>query len=94
MKRCYELHYDGKIITGTAKELRKLTETLKCYWELHLYLPSSMRTEEKHRMNIVDMREALRLKERGYTNKSLAKKYHVCPDYMGRVLIQMKTETL
>lgn len=90
----YELHYNRKVIAGTPDELRRLAATLKCYWELHVYISSSMRTEEKHRMNIVDMREALRLKERGYTNKSLAKKYHVCPDYMGRVLVQMKSETL
>lgn len=90
----YELHYNKKVIPGTQDELRRLAATLKCYWELHVYISSSMRTEEKHRMNIVDMREALRLKERGYTNKSLAKKYHVCPDYMGRVLVQMKTEII
>lgn len=90
----YALHYTGMVLIGDEPELRRLASRLTCYWELHVYIFSSMRTEEKHRMNIVDMREALRLKERGYTNKSLAKKYHVCPDYMRRVLVQMKTETL
>lgn len=90
----YELRYNGKVIPGTEDDLRRLAKTLTCYWELHAYISSSMRTEEKHKMNIVDMREALRLKERGYSNKSLAKKYHVCPDYMGRVLVQMKSETI
>jgi hypothetical protein len=53
-----------------------------------------MRTEEKHRMNIVDMREALRLNARGYSKQTLSRRYHVCEEYMGKVLVQMKTETL
>ena len=90
----FELHYNRKVIPGTEDELRRLAATLRCYWELHVYISSSMKTEEKGRMNIVDMREALRLNARGYTQRTLAKKYHVGEDYISKVLVQMKTEIL
>ena len=93
-KISYELHYGKKVVPGRLEDLRRLTKTLSCPWNIYGVVRSSMEQLSKEKMTIIDMREALRLNKRGYSKHILAKKYHVCEEYMNKVISQMKRQPI
>jgi len=90
----YELHYGKKVVPGRLEDLQRLAKTLSCPWNIYGFVKSSMEQLSKEKMTIIDMREALRLNNRGYTKQILAKKYHVCEEYMNKVITQMQHQSI
>lgn len=91
----YELHYAdnwGEPITGTYDELMDFVKVIDCYWEIHMRVKSSMKIQPMTKMNIEEMKDASRLNKRGYSIKSIAKKFDVSEWYIRRVLSQVKKE--
>lgn len=92
----YELHLGDEKITGKLSELKGMAYGQPGYFEIYKVLQSKMNIEKSESrkvllMNIEDMREAKRLRERGYSYEVLCRKFRVGEEYMRRVLRQMNT---
>lgn len=97
MKPLYKLHMDGQVIeSGRLEEVKKIASQTEQYFEIYLHIPSVMFKEPPKikSMDIHDMREALRLSQRGYAPKEIAKKFGINVDYLRKVLRQIVTETI
>jgi DNA-binding transcriptional regulator YiaG len=97
MKPLYKLHMDGQVIeSGRLEEVKRIASQTEQYFEIYMHIPSVMfKAPAKIKaMDIQDMREALRLSQRGYAPKQIATKFGINVDYLRKVLRQMKTETI
>lgn len=74
----YELHFGEAIVHGEAiKELKEFAKSITQYYEIYKIYCSSMVEHPVSKLNIMDMREIVRLKERGWTSSAIANKFSV-----------------
>lgn len=85
----YELHIEGEIIKSTSlKELKNIAKNTLCYYEIFTYVKSNpgMSTSGNLKLKLSDMQDAAMLINKGCSKQITARKFHVNPDHLMRVL--------
>ena len=92
MKPRYEFHCDGKVFESKdLHELRRMAEKTYLPYEIYAYYRASTTSSSGNlKMNIQDMKDAKRMIDRGYSRKIVAKKFGVSPDYLMKIIKQVK----
>jgi len=90
MKKKYRLFYDGQEIESSdLRHLQRLAKGTECYYEIYEYkMFNPNGNAGKTKMNIMDMREAKRMAERGVSKNLIAAKYGISSDHLTRLLRQ------
>jgi len=89
----YEIHFDGKKIPGSLKDLKIFALNIKDPYVIYQFFESKMceikirkshSGEKKELLSEDDKETAIRLYEKGYDKKLIAKKLYVSFDYMNK----------
>ena len=95
-KALYEIRFDGKVIRGkNLSEIRALSNSTTCYYEIYKVYQSAMKSPPRRLMNIQDVQEANRMVARGYAKQTVADHFSVSADYLRKVLKSLhKNQTI
>lgn len=95
MEPRYELHVDGQVFKGPLWRLKHMIDNTYLPYELYAYYRSKSRaTCGNQKMNIEDMRDAKRLKDKGYDCETIARKFGVTKDQIWKVIRDIGKQTL
>lgn len=87
----YELHINGQIIKGSADSLKDFVRNVKDPYVIYSFEESKMHEvdlrisknrDPKEKLTEKEKENAIRLNEKGYSKKLIAKKYRVSVDYL------------
>ena len=94
MGKRYELRFDGKVIESESLHaLKRIAKGTECYYEIYVYYcPKTKFTEGNQKINILDMREILKLHQQQKTILTISQKFGVTRKTILNILRQMKTE--
>lgn len=90
MKKKYRLLYDGQEVeSNDLRHLQRLAKGTECYYEIYEYkMFNPSPNTGKTKMNIMDIREAKRMAERGVSKSIIAAKFEISIDHLSRLLRQ------
>jgi hypothetical protein len=86
----YELHVTDRIIAGSLQELHEIVKDIEGAYKIFVYYRANFDGYSgKVNLNIRDMREAKRMRERGVSYADIAKKFSTNPKTMSRLVRNM-----